>query len=160
MSECKKSTFNSWVSNVGHGKWAVALSLRKCLIFDSYLQLFVTSSSLSKSTLRCVCVCVFPAACCKQSVSGCGGSVCGSQWTSPGLTWRTVKVASMLKPPTFSLPCPAPSACFWSDTCSRGETWTRALEPEIPQLHCFINTGNYTHLCLKHWHELTAATVL
>lgn len=54
----KKSTSNSWVSNVGHGKWAIALSLRKRLIFDSYLQLFVTLSSLSKSTLRCVCVSV------------------------------------------------------------------------------------------------------
>lgn len=63
----------------------------------------------------------FPAACCRRLASGCGGSDCGYQSTSPGPTWRTAKVVSTPKPPTFMLCCRAPSACSWSDTYLRGE---------------------------------------
>lgn len=99
------------------------------LIF-TYFQNFTFKKNIileSEYKMFCIMVpnCFFhgyiSAACCRQSVSGCGGSVCGCQQMSPGPIWRTVKVGSMLKPLNFTLLCLAPSAYSLSDTCLRGE---------------------------------------
>lgn len=93
----------------------------------------------------------FPAACCRQSVSGCGGSVCGCQEMCPGLIWRTMKVVSMLKPLTFTLLCPVPCACSQSDTYLRGENiqYVSKMSPCVSDaIVWFQNTGILLHkLC-------------
>lgn len=98
------------------------------------------------------CLC-FPAACCRRSVSGSSGSVCGSQETSPGLIWRTPTVASTLKPPSSTLLCPAPSACSWSDLCSRGEN-TEYVSVMCP---CVIELSDRNDLVSEYWDYVAQA---
>ena len=98
------------------------------------------------------CLC-FPAACCRRSVSGSSGSVCGCQETSPGLTSRTLKVASTLKRPSSTLLCPAPSAYSWSDLCSRGEN----TEYVSIMCLCAIDLSDRSRLVSEYWDYVTQA---